>query len=515
LNGRVCFLARSGDTLSSVRLVGPRSDDIWRAGASDEGVDARADSRAAAAWIAERAPSGVSLLCIDVDGSNCSWLTLAGTDAMMVAASLDRHEDVGADWRSPESGEASIQALTLKAPPTRANPGDAVGVRAAVLAVPDALARLVIDELDDRGVGVENAASLWHALALAWDPASPLLSGPGSGSNIVGSEAPPTAVVLIEPSGRIVWAWSRAGDLLAGGVVMTPAAGDSARIGKGMVSRVVADWLGWSVQLGVMPVRIVCVSAPTGTESTDEDLAPAQIGAALGRGWSGATVDMAVVDDPIGATLERLAGLEREPPESTTLRGLTGRPRRVHRAMFLWASLAVVLLAAGLTGIGVKAWTNAGEARTASKGVREATREAVLKAAPPPANDAVAQAIAEGNPRQYLEDRINEKLKEKTVPSGLPPVRPILSELDSLSLVLMNDDIELEEIHLSDSIIHVYVYVPATRVAEEIKESLENIANDHCVWTLSYPATKKNNLQLVWLEGSWKSKAGSAAGGTP
>jgi hypothetical protein len=527
----VCFLGRAGEALSSVRLVGVRTDELWqpRTSEASDGDDVQVQARTAAAWIGERA-GAVGLLCVDVDGSNCSWLTLSGADPAVVAATLGGREDDGSDWRAPDAGGASIQALAaagstrtrrLPAGPTKNGSKRAVrhvdfaGHRMAVLAVPDALARIVIDELDDRGVNVENASSLWHAMTLAWDPASPMLAGAGDDGRVVGVEAPVTGIVLVDPAGRLVWAWSRAGALLAGGVVMTSTTAEGgARVGRAAVARLLADWLGWSVQLGVTPSRLVCVAPPADDATEAEDsLGPAEIGASLGRGWAGATVDMAVVEDPLGATLQRLAGMDDRPLDDarSSLTGLNRRPRRIHRSMYLWGALAVVLLAAGLLGVGFKAWRNAGEALARGKTVRDETREAVLQGVPPPANDDVARAIAESNPRQYIEDRIQTHMASRSVNTGLPPVRPILSELESLSFVLLNDDIELEEIQLGDSLIHVYVYVPATRVAEEIKESLESIAGDHCDWKLSYTTTRKNDLQLVHLDGSWKVRSGAPA----
>src|SRR5262249_47416078 len=133
--------------------------------------------------------------------------------------------------------------------------------RLSVLAVPDTLARLVVDALDDRGVELRHASSLWHAMALAWDPASPMMSQSASTNGALDAAAPVTRLVRIEPeSGRIIWCGCRAAELLAGGVVMTSPAGDGvARLGRAEIGRLAADWLGWSVQLGAAPSRIIGV----------------------------------------------------------------------------------------------------------------------------------------------------------------------------------------------------------------------------------------------------------------
>ena len=144
--------------------------------------------------------------------------------------------------------------------------------------------------------------------------------------------------------------------------------------------------------------------------------------------------------------------------------------------MYLWTSLAVVLGAVGLTAVGVQAWKGASAAAERVKNVKEETKTAVLQAAPPQGNDAVQIAMAEGNPRGYIESRLASKQKDRTKPSGMAQTRPILPELENLSLVLGTEGIELEEIRLSESIIAVHVYVPDAKVAEasEVNNAVED-----------------------------------------
>jgi hypothetical protein len=232
------------------------------------------------------------------------------------------------------------------------------------------------------------------------------------------------------------------------------------------------------------------------------------LGGAIGRGWAGATVDLAVHEDPIGATLARLASAETEASEGegADLVSLNRRPRRLHRSMYMWASLAIVLGAAGLFAIGYQAWDAASAARAKVKEVVSETKTKVLAAAPPPQNDAVQIATAESNPSRYIEQRVDSKKLDRTKPSGLSRTRPILPELENLSLVLGNEGIELEEIRLSESLINVHVYVPETKVAEDLVDALGRLSNDYCDWTIKYPTGTKNNLKLVWLDGTWKDK---------
>ena len=82
---------------------------------------------------------------------------------------------------------------------------------------------------------------------------------------------------------------------------------------------------------------------------------------AIAGAWPGATVDAAIHDDPIGATLNRLRTLpafapSRTPSEEMTLPDdprvnivtLTNRPGRFDRRMHDWAMLAVLAAAAAV-----------------------------------------------------------------------------------------------------------------------------------------------------------------------
>jgi len=537
LNGRVCFLSRAGDGLAGVRLVGTRSDEVWDARPS-EGADVlsvQADARSAAAWISERATTGgVGLLCVDVDGSNCRWLSSATADPVLVAAALDRGDGTSSGsggagiWADQNPSMASIQALVGSGPAVKRartkGPQALEERRLPVLAVPDTLARLVIDELDDRGIAVEHAASLWHAIALAWDPASPVLSTVRSSGDVVEGAAPVSAVVLADPvggGGRLLWAWSRAGELLAGGVLLAGSSGEGGlKLGRSDVGRLAADWLGWSMQLGVSPSRIVCVAPPMGS-GTDDDMKPAQLGAAIGKSWSGAMVDMAVHEDPIGATLSRLATSESALAANdarSSLLTLSRRSGRIHRSMYLWISLAMAAAGAGLLGVGVRAWSGAGKAGIERDAIVAKIKKQVLDVAPPPSGDTLMLAMASDNPRSYLESQIELKRKINAPDTGLPPARPILAELESLSFVLGTNEIEIDEIQINESLQDVQVWVADTKVAEALKDSLDHVANDYCDWTLNLSpgGRTRNNMQFARLSGTWKQKTpvgGSAAGG--
>ena len=145
------------------------------------------------------------------------------------------------------------------------------------------------------------------------------------------------------------------------------------------------------------------------------------------------------------------------------------------------------------------------------------TKKDVLDKAPPPSGDTLMLAMASDNPRSYLESQIELKKKSSAPDTGLPPPRPILAELESLSFVLGTDEIEIEEIQLSESLQQASVWVADTKVAEALKDSLDHVANDYCDWALNFSTggRTKTNMQLVWLEGHWKQKPAVGGGGKP
>jgi hypothetical protein len=487
-------------------------------GQGDPGPDALTEAtRSAAAWIADQVGKGESApaltLCLDHDGARCSWLTAAGADDRSVAAavaiaaegsSVDDDPSAGpgfgAVW-APEHGEAgsdmSVQALAVAAPRrAKGEPksgggsdGAAARRRLAVLAVPDLAARLLIDELDKLGVRVEAVTSVWHCAAQAWDPAraeeltagamaragrakeaSEGLNGGPAGVLSAGPEQV-TAVVVIDPSGRLVWSWSRGGALIAAGgqrlrrvadkppvadepgasglaVSRADGAAEPARaapaeapaavveVSRSDTGRVIGEWLAWSVQTGVAPTRVVCVGpANVVCAGLSDDLPGAMgvgaVGSTLARDWPGAAGAGVVEDDPLGATLARLANagpLSAGPPRATAdprvvLTALASRPGRAARGAYRWIAAALLVLA-GL--IGVLAWRvdrAAAEATAGLEGLRAARAEKVRAV-----KDLVPRAAdpAELDPAGLLRSKVRDLLRRA---DAITPEKPILPTL--------------------------------------------------------------------------------------
>jgi hypothetical protein len=534
--------------LAHVRLVGPGTEEVWDSpGTGDDSMEVRSLAAEAAAWVAGRVGKGqsksegpvgeLSLLCLDVEGSSCAWLTAPSSDPAVVTAVLAQGGNdwagaagapAGGAWTAATTADASVQALAP--PPVKAErhglkrrgkpAGRDDGGRLAVLAVPDVLARLFVDELDDRGVVVERAVSLWHALGMAWDPAQ---SGGGS-REVVATSSAVVAVVLIDPAGRLVWCWSHRGELLAAGMIKLAAErgergerveGGGVRVGSPEIARLTADWLSWSVQLGAAPQRIVCLGPEIG-EGAD-GLTPAELGAALGRAWPGATVDLAVHDDPVGATLRRLAGGDAAgggvEDARTSLVDLSRRPGRIHRSMYRWVSLAVLAFAVALLGVGWKAWSVASRAKAARAEARSEMTAAATAVAPPGTN-LIDVERAKDQPKMYLEDKLKAKRQSLNPTGGLDVAPPILAELETLSYVLGTKDIHIDQMSLLNGGVMLYLSVPDTLTGESIKQSLDGIGSSHCNWGAPQWGTarpKQGQVPLT-IYGKWKAEGGGAGG---
>ncbi len=531
MSGRVCYLARAGriEGPALVRLVGSGTDESWeRPGTPEDATTVITHTALAADWTAQRAAQGdgpryeIALLCVDVDGASCGWLTSPSADESVVAAVMA--QGGGGEWSETEASrgvwapatpaEASVQALV--APPARAKPmarraPPALASKMAVAAVPDVDARLFIDALDDRGVTVERSVSLWHALAMAWDPGA---SRPASADPLMTTSVLPTAAVLIDPQGRLVWAWSRGGELLAAGSIRLSRdkrdGESSVVLGKSEIARLTSDWLSWSVQLGVAPVRVVCVGPRIG-EGDAEGLSPAALGAAITKSWPGATVDLAVHEDPIGATLRRLATGAEGGGVQDGRRGLVSlsrRPGRAHRALYHWSALTIFAVAAALGAVAWQALSAAERAKSARDGAKAEMIAAISKLAAP-ANE-MQQAVLNDTPGAFLREQLNRKRGALNPTTELQPAEPILSELETLSLVLGIKDVEIDEIQMINSAVMVYFFVPDTRTGEDISKSLEEIGTSHVDWS---PVTitgvqGKGDRKRVQMLGKWKPRTG-------
>jgi hypothetical protein len=522
---RVCYISRAerGSALRSVRLLGQTSDETW----PDQGVCAglSEDYAAAAAWVrqrldATRSATSVSVLCLDVDGSACTWLTSPSAEPAVVAsvARLAEGERAGTfEFFAP--GELSSTLQALPASPLPASNGTPAPARLPVLAIQDVPGRLMVDELDARRVPVESVASLWHVLAWAWDASA----APGVATDAATDAGPVTAVVLTDPdAGRLVWCWSRGGRLLVAGsqrlrVARADADGPegqppAVRFGEPQVARLICEWLSWSVQVRAAPGRIMCVLTP------GEDAGV--FAEALGKAWPGAAVDAVTVDDPIGVTLRRAADrLESTPrtqvgtPEpGTGLVALSGRPGLVHRRMHRWRALALV----GLAGLmGLVAWRlrlAADDARHAAEAIDSGWRSAVREIYP-----AALEPMPGESPLKLLDEELRRRRRDLLPPERTDEPMPILQELETITMVIGAGDFALESIDLRSvgSAPRVMVLTRTNEDAYALEEAFRRVGGSYVMnWAARFesrPEGTETRIRVT-LTGEWNAAMIKAAG---
>lgn len=591
----VCYLERhaGGTLIRRVRLVsegGPTVfDRSWNAPAitapasgeqaeADASGQAVAHTRAAARWVADTigtlGAKRLAYLVVDPDGSVCTWLSASSPDANVIRATLAQPDADGEGGGGGAArllalaaggegvggtglvgaGGASVQALaTLERPSAglrrSRSPVSGKRERYAVLAVPDAPVRVFLDELDARSVEVDQVVSLWHALAMAWDPgrqsaASMTSDAAGEAEQrVVASVSPAAAIIAVDPpppeestaTGRLVWAWSQDGQLVAGGTMRlravappapppasSPAAaddqiveagarriGDSAP-GAGAVSatdraplveftdadtgRLVLDWLSWSAQLGHCPQRIACIGpAPVPDDRAGPD--PGLIGRALGEAWPGASVGVAVHADPIGATLQRLltqdiADANRRAADLEVATGsddpraglvaLSARPGRVDRRLHTW--IAAGIAAAALV-VGAIGWQLGRAAESAQGLIEEAARqqrEAIEELKP-----TMPQLATSTDFKGELEAEIR-RLNDQAASIKAP--KPILREAAALlNIIAEHPDVKIERFDINAVTGVVNLLVPDAETGPRILDRIRQEKGLFIRWNGSTP----------------------------
>lgn len=532
MSGAAAYLQREdlGLRLDRVRLIGLGAQDQWTPGGGDDAGPV-SEAAAAAAWITSRlVPEGsksggqLDLLCLDPDGSLCSWLTATSSQPEVVGV-LARQGSSTADPAVPGSdraltplafyaatpAESGVQALaaTQTAAPAPAKKGAAgppPADRIAVLATSDALARLLVDELDRRRVTVGTAVSLWQAMAAAWDPSAPQARAsafpglsPGGESVVQVEQRSCTAVVLADPRGRVHWCWCDQGRLLAAGTIRVRTglaqrpdhAGaiverDAAApveeqpeviVGAEDAARLTGQWLAWSVQLARVPSRIIGVMAEEG-EGAGRGIA--EFGRQLGSAWPGAALDLALMPDPIGATLLKLVDRNRSRvDEQENLVLLAARPTTAHRRFYTWAAAAMIV-GAGVLGVG--AWRlqrAAGELNASAQALNAQARARIEEIDP-------ELTLNPAGPVMALEERIDE-LKREFAPVEQKEM-PILKELDTLSRVVGIEGLQLRDIDLNGARVVFTVIADNLRIIDDLRPALDSIGGSHLgEWQFNAP----------------------------
>lgn len=522
---RVCYIQRGakGDAITGVRLVAERSEETWTAPQPRDGAPITADIAAAADWLAAKLKaSGDSLdvICLDTEGSLCGWLSAPSGDLEVVGAlAREFGETPGHEGHAQRSAlaeaastreEASVAVLGAPAWPSvksGKNAAQAKSSRIGVLTISDVPARLLADALDQRGVAVHRITTVWHALAAVWDPGARLAT-PGQNANpsVVDSTttAPITAILTADPSGRLHWVWSSAGVLLAGGAIriaLERPATDTAIVEAGRTgsfplrehtphvmiaareaSRLATEWLAWSLELGRSPARIIAVTpaaAPGREREHEANLS--EFGETLTRAIPGATMDLAEDKDPIGTTLTRLAERIDDAPAANQGRekavggiaALSSRPTRSHRRFFIMASLALASLAAAAGSYAYKLRSEAGEAAAAAVRSAESWRPIV--------REIDANLL---NSMDTVPDQLNSRLRKLEEQEARPAtrrvseIRPVMDELATLTMVLGDPEIHLNEITLDNARVTIKV-IATLEQATLLEQAFKDIAGSN------------------------------------
>ena len=359
---------------SRVRLLTADGDERWDAPALPEPGDTLAAMQqrieAAASFIASNPGVRRRLreLVIDVDESECLWTRTVSLSPAVIASDLRRKRE---EWAKvfpvggvhplaqPDQSHTNARRLIERKQPPSKNQHDGRERGIAVLMIPDAAARLLLDALDRQSVRVQSVRSLFHKLA---DP---------SGA----SDRPTCAArVLLEPGERIVWAWGEEAQLLAGGRVGLhhfASLDDDDQAGHNLpgpidtaAQRLALDWSSWAALLGRAPSSVEVIASPEHAESANR----------LAQHLSDTAHSAVAVTehaDPVKAVLTG-ATASTPPPRTgrSQLPRLTSRPTRSVRRRYLLAAATLAVGAAAIAGLGNRlqsAANNRAEAATAER----------------------------------------------------------------------------------------------------------------------------------------------------
>lgn len=558
MSGRLCYLTRAdrGSRVAGVRLVGARVDEQWTApqARSVEGEPELFDESVivqAADWIrgrttGEKSRGGeIPLLCLDAEGFSAGWITSPTTERKVVSTvthSGVATDDVGSmvgpglGFYLPSPREASVQGLAVAAEPetkgdartdprrgrdakadaradARLAPSTSEAQRIPVLVGADAPVRLLLDALDERAIHVASVTTIWHAMARAWAPAADG-SLPGRERVIAADDSGITAVALVDIRGRLLWCWSVGGELIAGGSMrIAPLSG----VGRVPVptpadaARLTSDWMAWSAQLGIVPRRVVCIAAddPVGEGEERASYHAGQFGAKLTGAWPGAGVDLVLDADPVGATLKRLAVLvaDADPDEREIagIEALTRRPGKVQRGAHTWVALSIGAAALLAGGAAWQLRASAGELEQRTLETNARWNESVRKAYP--------EIMKLSN--VSVEDELQKKLtryEAEAKRNSKEPTRPIIQELETLSLTLADSEIEMESVSFAsgaNSSLIVTLLLPDIKAGESVFKSISSISGSNIEsWSSSY-APSGGKVKATFT-GKWR-----AAGSKP
>lgn len=533
---RVAYVQRAGRGLvvRSVRLVGQTGDAAWPqtgTASRDDSVDQNPSVYAdIAAWLKSnlqgaRSRDSLELICLDAGGSVYSWLSAPSQDSNLVALLARQGSSSPDDSTTPVVTPVAFYAPTpldsaVQPLPTDADhaatpkPGKGepvASVRTAALAATDLPARMIVDALDTAGVRVGEVATIWHAMALAWDRGAAQTQSEDG----VASSSPITAVVTIDERARLLWCWSHKGQLLAGGSIRlraVPVEGEEPQplCTRSDTARIAADWISWSMQLARSPQRVVCV-LPEGLAVDDaESLRPGEVGEELAKAWPGANVDAVLHDDPIGATLRRVVThLEATPATEQSTAGsalvsTSARPGRAHRSMYVWLAAAIAL---GGVVLGILGWRfrqSAAKSEEAADRWRASWKEPLKQALPD------FKPFPSMGELKSLEKMIADRESAGKLPDRVERAKPVMNELEGISLALSSPRVELRSLKVpTDSPVQIVAISNSTADAESVLEALKRVGNTELEgWAATYRQVPQSERVEGTYTARWNDKGG-------
>ncbi|MBX3365109.1 MAG: hypothetical protein KF866_10115 [Phycisphaeraceae bacterium] len=543
MSERIAYIERTdqGDRLRRIRLIGGRIDVEWTPGPDLAPLQACAE---AAAWIrsalADDSGRSLALVCLDAEAGLWTWITPPHEDGRLVEAMLRQAGgdalvlgldgvsvggETSASGLGPEVDVPGAVGVQVLAPPVpsllsarlmrrlkqrRAPNGaeQASHARAPVFCTRDAVARVLIDELDAVGVGVGSVTSIWHALAAATDPAGPGLGGASTSTgDVVAQSEQAYGAVVLDPAGRLAWVWSHKAEVVAGGAIRLAEGSPGLRVTSSDVSRLVADWFAWAAQTGITPARVTCFCP----ELDPDGLSPSAFGAALASGLRDLPLDMVVTPDPIADLLTRLRGLSPavvSPPQDArrALVDLAHRPGRSHRSMYRWAAAGLLAAAMVCGAVALKLNTTAKQSRESAADLRRQSMEIYRKYVPAdPAQGSLAVMKLES---------VVTKLREAAPPPILfESAKPVLEELDTIMFLVPTFGqmgLELQSLVIDDIRAELVAIVNDLSMYEQFRAALDNIAGSRITWSLPITSETPDKRIRATFRGSWAPAAGGS-----
>lgn len=474
-------------------------------GASEDSLDLVQERvNDAALWTRERLGSrSLGAVCLDVSETRCVYLKAPSAEAPVLAASFRAASEDWGDlvptgtlealrpYANGTNGHASEPTSLLK----RLNEPlgserSSTAVAAPVMHTPDTIARLWLDALDRMGEHPARVLTLWHAMAQAWDDAFQANAS---------EDSPLTGVVLVDESNeRVVWSWSRAGNLVVGGHTTMPTHQDQREPtsetrtddldhARAIVSRLALDWLSWASQLGAMPDRIVIV-------------APSRHGRALKGAfesrWDGIEIRGESESDPIAGVLRALTQREGREGDSasTCLMALTHRSSRRTRRRFRWTAAALVLLASAVSVLGYRLRDTSAELASQAQNAREASNARA---------DALGIPEVTGRPTKLRALRSHLSTLQSGPDIELPPPpKPIFDELRLVLEALQGfaEDGDLQAITIdSGRQSRLNYMIQDVRRRSDLQIAMEDLES-LIEWRLM---TRVSNQTTLVMEGTW------------